>query len=338
MNALTKIENTALSAMSEQELVEVLRSSLYPGAALQSIKMVLGYCKAAGLDPMRKPVHIVPMWDSKESRMRDVIMPGVGLYRTDAARTGEYAGMHEPEYGPDITETIGGQEITYPQWCRVTVSRRMPSGDIVTFTAREFWKENYAVKGGKEKSIAPNAMWTKRPYGQIAKCAEAQALRKAFPEVGSQPTSEEMEGKTIDDGYRGTTIDASTGEIVGGPPAPPPAPAVWPDDALDKRLAGWKAAIAKGKTVEEIIAWAETKGALTDAQKATIRALAEPAAGSDAAAPAVTYAQIADLIQKAENQAALDAAEGRIPEIPNEKQRGELQAMALRRFEELPAF
>ena len=97
MNALTKIENTALAAMSEGELLQVLQSSLYPGAKLESIKMVLGYCKAAGLDPMQKPVHIVPMkvssgrkdekgWDIKEDR--DVIMPGVALYRTQASRTG----------------------------------------------------------------------------------------------------------------------------------------------------------------------------------------------------------------------------------------------------------
>jgi len=65
------------------------------------------------------------------------------------------------------------------------------------FTAIEYWKENYAVKGGKEKSVAPNAMWSKRPRGQIAKCAQAQALRIAFPELGAQPTAEEMEGKTL---------------------------------------------------------------------------------------------------------------------------------------------
>jgi len=71
------------------------------------------------------------------------------------------------------------------------VKRRLSTGDVAEFTAKEFWLENYAIKGGKEKSIAPNAMWTKRPYGQIAKCAEAQALRRAFPELGSQPTSDE---------------------------------------------------------------------------------------------------------------------------------------------------
>lgn len=197
MNALAKTETTALATMSEPELMKVLQTSLYPGAAPESIKMVLGYCKAAGLDPMQKPVHIVPMWDGKAGQMRDVVMPGVNLYRTQAARSGECAGVTEPEFGPDKTENIGGVDITYPAWCRVSVSRRLPTGEIVAFTAREFWKENYAVKGGKEKSIAPNAMWTKRPYGQLAKCAEAQALRKAFPEIASQPTADEMEGKQL---------------------------------------------------------------------------------------------------------------------------------------------
>ena len=85
-------------------------------------------------------------------------------------------------------------------------------------TAKELWKENYAVKGGQEKSVAPNAMWTKRPYGQIAKCAEAQALRKAFPEIGSEPTADEMAGKTINE-FEGTVIDVDTGEVSGRKPA-----------------------------------------------------------------------------------------------------------------------
>lgn len=196
--------------INEAELMKVLQSSLYPGATPDSIKMVLGYCKASGLDPMQKPVHIVPMWDAKSGSMRDVVMPGIGLYRTQAARNG-CAGVSEPEFGPDVTKNIGGQEITFPAWCRVTVKRILSNGTVAEFTAKELWMENYAVKGGKEKSIAPNSMWTKRPYGQIAKCAEAQALRKAFPEIGSEPTAEEMAGKTLHE--ESVVVDMQSGEI-----------------------------------------------------------------------------------------------------------------------------
>ena len=192
---MSKTTETALVVTGEAELMGVLSSSLYPGAAPESIKMVLGYCRAAGLDPMQKPVHIVPMWDSKAGRMRDVIMPGVGLYRTQAARTGRFAGQTEPEFGPMVSEVLGGQQVNYPEWARVTVKKQLDNGAIAEFTAKEYWIENYAVRGGKEKSIAPNAMWSKRPRGQIGKCAAAQALRLAFPEMGAQPTADEMEGK-----------------------------------------------------------------------------------------------------------------------------------------------
>ena len=184
-------------AVQDDEMLHILQSSLYPGAALNSISMVLAYCRAAGLDPMQKPVHIVPMWDRHSGSMRDVIMPGVNLYRIQASRSGQFAGISEPEFGPDIQMKLGGQDVSYPEWCRVTVKRQLASGHVAEFTAREFWVENYAVKGGKEKSVAPNAMWTKRPRGQIAKCAAAQALRSAFPEIAAQYTAEEMEGKDI---------------------------------------------------------------------------------------------------------------------------------------------
>lgn len=263
MNAITKTEAGAL-ALPEAELLGVLRSSLYPGAADASIKMVLGYCKAAGLDPMQKPVHIVPMWDGKAGQMRDVVMPGVTLYRTQASRSGSLAGVSEPEFGPMFTESIGGQSITYPEWCKVTVRRQLASGHVADFTATEYWLENYAVKGGKEKSIAPNAMWTKRPRGQLAKCAEAQALRKAFPELGAAPTAEEMEGKQLH------PEDAPAERAMGQAERVTELPA-WPDDKLNEREVKCKEWAAAGKTAEDAISFFASKGTLTEAQKARVR-------------------------------------------------------------------
>jgi phage recombination protein Bet len=235
MNAPSEIK---AFQMDENVLITVLETSLYPGVSSTMIAMVIQYCKAANLDPMLKPVHVVGMWDRKAGKMREVIMPGIGLYRIQAARSGTYCGISEPEFGPIITEKIGGVETVYPEWCRITV-RKLFGGMVGEFTAIEYWRENYAEKGGKERSVAPNDMWRKRSRGQIAKCAEAQALRKAFPEVGAMPTAEEMEGRELEiDGD--TLIDGETGEIIrsdrmpkakAAPEAPPAAPETPPPAA-----------------------------------------------------------------------------------------------------------
>lgn len=206
--------------LNEMELAKntfkVLKETLYPGASDASVHMVLNYCKARKIDPLLKPVHLVPMnvkTGKKDSNhkdiyeWRDVVMPGIGLYRIDASRTGQYAGMGEPEFGQDITEKVGSIMTTYPKWCKITVKKFL-NGMIVEFTAKEYWKENYAPK--KKDDTSPNAMWFKRPYGQLAKCAEAQALRKAFPEVlGQEYTHEEMEGKIFKD-----SVDSQVVELL----------------------------------------------------------------------------------------------------------------------------
>lgn len=218
MSNLAVVPQSPALQMTEEELLPVLKNSLYPGAEDASIKLVVGYCRASALDPMQKPVHIVPMRvktgaDAKGKpvyAMRDVIMPGIGLYRTQAARTGQLAGIGEPEFGPmvqmEYSKTVwqDGDRSTvkrtleYPEWCKVTVQRILPGGHIANFTAIEYWLENYATAG--KDSDAPNDMWGKRMRGQLAKCTEAQALRKGFPEaVGAAPTADEMAGKTIND-------------------------------------------------------------------------------------------------------------------------------------------
>ena len=260
--SIATTQSTALSAMPESELIGVLQTSLYPGAAIGSVKMVLGYCKAAGLDPMQKPVHIVPMWDKNTKAMRDVVMPGIGLYRTQAARSGQYAGVTDPEFGPDVTETIGGVEITFPAWCKVTV-KRLLGNQVVEFAAREFWKENYATAG--KDSAAPNAMWKKRPYGQIAKCAEAQALRKAFPEFGSAPTADEMEGRE----FETEAAPAKQERVI--------EQVFYPDDQFKTNLPKWTQLIqSRKKTADQIIKTVQSKNALSDEQIKTINSIKPP--------------------------------------------------------------
>ena len=182
-----------------------LCNTVYPGANPDSIIMAVDYCRARKLDIMLKPVHLVPMQvkdaRTNEKVWRDVPMPGIGMYRIQADRSGNYAGADEPEFGQTVTQefpdpyTAGKVvRVSYPEWCKYTVYKFV-NGQRIAFTSKEYWVENYATQSSKTE--CPNAMWKKRPYGQIAKCAEAQALRKAWPEIGSEPTAEEMEGKTF---------------------------------------------------------------------------------------------------------------------------------------------
>lgn len=166
----------------------VLKRVLYPGASDEMVALALDYCKARGLDPMKKPVHIVKTWDPEENRMVEGIWEGINSHRTTAARTNGYAGISKPEFGPTATIDTASGQVNYPEWCSVTV-KRIISGHICEFTSFVRWLESYA----RRKGGAPNAMWARRPFSQLAKCAEADALRKAFPEeIGGDTTAEEV--------------------------------------------------------------------------------------------------------------------------------------------------
>lgn len=218
----------------------VLVDQIFPSAKTkEAVLMALSYCKSRNLDIMKRPVHIVPMYSKVQKRMVETVWPGIAEVRTTASRTKSYAGMDPIEFGPEKTETFEGivtkydqqgneigtekskVTITFPMWASCTVYR-VVGGHRVAFNAKVFWLEACA----REKSGVPNAMWQKRPYGQLDKCVEAAALRRAFPEeLGNEYTADEMHGQIADDplGLMAPTQS--------GPPPAPPAPIKEPPKA-----------------------------------------------------------------------------------------------------------
>lgn len=185
-------ERFGIDRASWKALVE----AVFPNAtSIDSVILALSYCKARRLDPMKRNVHIVPIWDRKQKCMVDTIWPGIGELRTTAFRTGEYAGRGETVFGPDVTQVVGKKEITFPLWAQITV-KRFIKGTIVEFCGpRVYWLETYATYSREDDS--PNEMWSSRPRGQIDKCAEAAALRCAFPEeIGGEYIPEEVQHVT----------------------------------------------------------------------------------------------------------------------------------------------
>lgn len=179
-----------------------LCNSLFPGADPKSVLMVVDYCAARKLDPMKKPCHIVPM-RVKDARTgdygwRDVILPGIYEYRTTAQRTGEYLGHSKPVYGPS-TDVYG---VAAPEWCEMTMYRwNTNAGREVPFPVQVFFREAVGLtKDKKTGAIEANDRWSKAPIQMLTKCTEAAGLREAFPdELGGEPTAEEMDGQRAAD-------------------------------------------------------------------------------------------------------------------------------------------
>lgn len=208
-----------------------LKNSLFPGASEDSIKLVLSYCVARGLDPMKKPCHIVPMRvkdsETGEYRYRDVVMPGIYELRTTAQKTGEYIGQDEPIFGAE-----GNYEgVAAPETCKIKVHRwHTLSGQVATFTGTARFSECVGTKG---RSNEPNDRWKRAPYQMLEKCAEAAALRKAFPdELGGQYAMEELAGQApIDTGPALKPVTAEPEPIdvtPGKQPEPRPGPRAGP--------------------------------------------------------------------------------------------------------------
>lgn len=219
----------------------VLVDQVFPNAkSAEAIALALTYCKARNLDVFKRPVHIVPMWSSALNRMVETVWPGIAEVRTTAVRTGAYAGIDEVIYGPMIERDFEGDrdiwendrkvgtervKITarFPEFASVVVYR-MVEGQRCAFNAKVYWEEAFA----SDKSGLPNSMWQKRPRGQLDKCVEAAALRKAFPEeLGNTYVAEEMEGRTIDGGGvaaadpLGLATSTSATPSRSGPPSAP---------------------------------------------------------------------------------------------------------------------
>lgn len=173
------------------DMWNTLQNTIFPSAHPSSILMAIDYCRARKLDILKKPVHIVPMpyKDGNDWKSRDVVMPGINEVRTTAMRTGQYAGVDKPEWGPQIE--VFGEKV--PEFCTYTVYRFI-HGHKVPFPATVYFEEACGTTNDyKTKVKKLNAMWTRRPRGQLEKCAEAAALRKAFPEeIGNEYVPEEI--------------------------------------------------------------------------------------------------------------------------------------------------
>lgn len=208
---------TAYSAdwAANQVKLDLLKRTFADGTSNDEFSLFVEVAKSTGLNPFQRQIYAImrsswnPQTQQKEAKM--TIQTGIDGYRLIAARTGLHAGTSDTEYGP----LVNG----YPEWARVTV-KKIVGGIVTEWPATARWTEYAQMKdeyNGKVKTGRQvlSGQWPKMPYTMIAKCAEALALRRAFPaELSGIYTADEMNQAENHVSDQGRTIDTRTGEII----------------------------------------------------------------------------------------------------------------------------
>lgn len=153
--------------------LELLKRTVAKGTSDDEFSLFAYTCRRTGLDPFIKQIYAIKRWDSESGEFKMGIQVGIDGYRLVAHRTGKLAGIEPAEFVDDPDEPW------HPKTATVTVYAYDAQGEKRAYTHTVRWREYVQ----KKKDKTPVRMWSEEgmPYNQLGKCAEAGALRKAFP-------------------------------------------------------------------------------------------------------------------------------------------------------------
>jgi len=197
---------------------QMIRDMFLNGAPKEEAAILMELAKVRRLNPITKQIHFVKRWDSGKKREVWAAQVGIDGFRSIAERTGRYDGQDEPEYEYKKDGSL--------LLCRVRVYRRDWSRPAVGVA---HWDEYVQMK----KEGGPNAMWSRGKHFMLAKCAEAIAFRKAFPEDMSglytpeeMPEEREASAAPVVTGHRTAQVKAELAAKVATLAAPKALPKV----------------------------------------------------------------------------------------------------------------
>jgi phage recombination protein Bet len=154
--------------------VKLIKSQIAPKATNDELALFLYQARRTGLDPLARQIYCLPIGGKMS------IQTSIDGFRVVAERSGDYAGQDEPEF----IEKDGKIECAKVRVYRWKGEQRYLAAVGVAYMSE--YKQN-------------SPMWSKMPHTMLAKCAEALALRKSYPQdLSGIYTGDEMAQATED--------------------------------------------------------------------------------------------------------------------------------------------
>ena len=174
---------------SDEQSLVLRQAGIDDDVTEAELRAFLHLCQRTELDPFSRQIYLIGRYDSRAGRKVFTPQTSIDGYRVvrDRVISRTRGTLSYDDFvwcGPDgAWRDVWVDDTTPPVAAKVTVYR-----DGGKFSAVAKFSEYVQMKG--EKAIG---LWARMPAGQLAKCAEALALRKAFPhDLAGVYTAEEM--------------------------------------------------------------------------------------------------------------------------------------------------